>query len=264
VPDNELGVHLAMQHLVQHGHRRIAFIAGHPEEKDADSFYRLLAYKAAIQEYQLENDQDLIVYGCHDFNGGRRAMKQLLERRKSFSALLVSNDTSAFGAIQIIKQAGLRIPQDIAMIGFDDLPDATGQDPPLTTVHYPIFEAGRTALSLTLDLINGRLSGDQNIRLPMHLIVRESCGCLPNNLPVEISLYLQESNKTPANARDVIVKRILEIIRKEIDFLESAEVEKITYSIEIPRICGIMSLALPLSFTLFYLSKFRAFCHTSS
>jgi hypothetical protein len=112
--------------------------------------------------------------------------------------------------------------------------------------------------------MNGRLSGDQNIRLPMHLIVRESYGFLPNNLPVEISLCLQESNQIPANARDVIVRRIVEIIRKEIHFLESAEVEKITYSIEIPRICSIMSLALPLSFTLFYFSKFPAFCHISS
>jgi len=72
--------------------------------------------------------------------------------------------------------------------------------------------------------MNGRFSGDQNIRLPMHLIVRESCDRLPNNLPVEISLYFQESNKTRANARDVIVKRIVEIIRKEIHFWESAEV----------------------------------------
>ena len=143
----------------------------------------------------------------------------------------------------------------ITMIGFDDLPDATGQDPPLTSRHYPIFEAGRTALALTLDLINGRLSGDQNIRLPMHLTVRESCGCLPNNLPVEIVLCLQKSNKTPANARDVIVKRIVEILRKEIDFLESAEVEKVKYSVEIPRICSIISLALPLSFTLFISSQ---------
>jgi hypothetical protein len=76
--------------------------------------------------------------------------------------------------------------------------------------------------------MNGRSSGDQNIRSPMHLIVCESCGGLSNNLPVENSLYLQESNKTPANTRDIIVKRIVGIIRKEIHFLESAKVEKIT------------------------------------
>jgi len=77
-----------------------------------------------------------------------------------------------------------------------------------------------------LDLINGRLSGDQDIQLPMHLIVRGSCGCWPSNLPIDIPLYLQESNKTSANTRDVVVKRVVMVVQKEIQFLESAEVEK--------------------------------------
>ncbi len=256
VPDNELGVHLAMQHLVQHGHRRIAFIAGHQEEKDADSLRRLLAYQAAVREYHLDDDQDLVAYGSHDFNGGRRAMRQLLERGKPFTALLASNDTSAFGAVQTIKRAGLRIPQDIALVGFDDLPDATGQDPPLTTVHYPIIEAGRTALSLMLDLINGRLTEDQDIRLPMHLILRESCGCLPNNLPAENHLYLQEIGKTPANARDLIVRRIVEVVQKEIHFLESAEVEKMC-----ARLVADFSIGLNSNEAELFISSFMAILH---
>ncbi|MGB8984077.1 MAG: substrate-binding domain-containing protein [Anaerolineales bacterium] len=256
VPDNELGVHLAMQHFVEHGHRRIAFIAGHQEEKDADSFCRLRAYREAVQKYHLENDQDLIAYGLHDFNGGRHAMKQLLEGGKSFTAVLVSNDTSAFGAIQTIKQSGLRIPQDIAVIGFDDLPDATGQDPQLTTVHYPIIQAGRTALSLALDLIHGRLAGSQDIRLPMYLIVRESCGCSVNHHPEGIPLQIQESNKTPANARGAAAKRIVDAIQKEIQFLDPSEVRELCV-----RLVDDFSISLNNNETDVFFSTFMAILH---
>jgi signal transduction histidine kinase/DNA-binding LacI/PurR family transcriptional regulator/AraC-like DNA-binding protein len=179
VLDNESGIQQSIEHLVQHGHKRIAFIAGHENnEVDADSTLRLQAYRDAVRNYGLENDPRLIVHGYHDIGRGRRAMQNLLDSNIGFTAVLASNDHSAIGAMETIRKAGLRIPEDIAMIGFDDWPDAARQNPPLTSVHYPVVEAGRKALSLLLEIINRRSAADKCIQLPVKLVVRESCGCL--------------------------------------------------------------------------------------
>ncbi len=183
VLNNESGIRQAIEHLVQHGHKRIAFIAGHENsEVDADSMFRLQAYRKAVQDYGLENDPRLIVHGYHNIVMGRQAMQKLLESNIGFTAVLASNDHSAIGAIETIRKAGLKIPEDIALIGFDDWPDAVGQNPPLTSVHYPVVEASRRALALLLEIINGYSSPDKTIQVPVKLIVRESCGCLPGHI----------------------------------------------------------------------------------
>jgi signal transduction histidine kinase/DNA-binding LacI/PurR family transcriptional regulator/AraC-like DNA-binding protein len=178
--DNESGIRQAMEHLVQHGHKRIAFIAGHENnEVDADSMLRLQAYHQAVQDYRLEADPRLIIHGYHDLVRGRQAMQKLLGSNVAFTAVLASNDHSAIGAMETVRKARLRIPEDIAMIGFDDWRDAAGQNPPLTSVHYPVVQAGRRALSFLLETINGQSSPDQSIQMSVKLVVRESCGCLP-------------------------------------------------------------------------------------
>jgi hypothetical protein len=186
--DNESGIRQAIEHLAQHGHTRIAFIAGHENnEVDADSILRLQAYHKAVQDYGLEKDSRLVVHGYHDIGRGRQAMQKLLESKVGFTAVLASNDHSAFGAMETIRKAGLRIPEDIAMIGFDDWPDAAGQIPLLTSVHYPVVEAGRRAVDLLLEIINGQSSADQCSQIPVKLVVRESCGCLPGHLIDKVS-----------------------------------------------------------------------------
>jgi signal transduction histidine kinase/DNA-binding LacI/PurR family transcriptional regulator/AraC-like DNA-binding protein len=227
--DNESGIRQAMQHLVGHGHKRIAFIAGHENsEVDADSRLRLQAYYRAVQDYGLESDARLIVHGYHDIVKGGHAMQKLLDSKVGFTAVLASNDHSAMGAMETIRKAGLRIPQDIAMIGFDDWPDAAGQNPTLTTVHYPVVEAGRRAVALLLEIIHGRSSADPSIQVPVNLIVRESCGCLPGR-PTggDISISGEQSPDSIISLRSV-ARLIREALRHETRFIDSDELANLS------------------------------------
>lgn len=222
--DNESGIRQAIKHLVQHGHRRIAFIAGHENnEIDADSLLRLQAYHQAVQDCGLESDPRLIVHGYHDISRGRQAMQKLLDSQIGFTAVLASNDHSAIGAMETIREAGLRIPEDIAIIGFDDWPDAAGQNPPLTSVHYPVVEAGRRALTLLLQIINGKSSADKSIQVPVKLIVRESCGCLPGRLISKEISTGGEQGQDSIISLPAIAKSIREAVKDETRFIKPDE-----------------------------------------
>ncbi len=175
--DNEGGIQQAMAHLVAHGHRRIAFIAGYQRDTDGDSARRIHAYHAAVQAYGLETDPRLIAYGSHGTGGGRRAMEQILASNVPFTALVASNDLSALGAMQVLNRNGLHVPRDVAVIGFDDRLEATAHVPPMTTVRYPAFEEGYQGVLLVLEYIEGRVKGVKTVQVPTQLIVRESCGC---------------------------------------------------------------------------------------
>jgi signal transduction histidine kinase/AraC-like DNA-binding protein/ABC-type sugar transport system substrate-binding protein len=199
VVDNEGGVHQAIEHLVEHGHRSIAFIAAGEYEDDAiidDSTYRRRAYWSAVQEYGLDADRDLIVCGYNSVSGGRRAVQQLLDSKIRFTAVVASNDDSAIGALAGLRDAGLLVPQDVAVIGFDDRLEAAAQIPPLATVHHPTSELGYQALVLLLEYIEGRAAGIQTVRVPTRLVARESCGCLPG-APTRIALASTASEPEP-------------------------------------------------------------------
>lgn len=174
---NEEGIRQAVAHLVGHGHQRIAFIAGDPLDK-GDSEFRLRAYLAAVAEYALSRDPRLVVSGWHNYLGGYSALKQLLDSRVGFTAVVVSDDNSAIGAMRAIREAGLAIPRDIAVIGFDDQPEAAAQVPPLASVHVPLREIGQQAVLLMLDHLDGK-HALESIRIPTRLVPRQSCGCLP-------------------------------------------------------------------------------------
>ena len=224
--DNESGIRQAMEHLVQHGHERIAFIAGHENnEIDADSMLRLQVYHQAVQDYGLDDDPRLIVHGYHDLVRGRQAMQKLLGSSVAFTAVLASNDQSAIGAMEAIRKARLRVPEDIAMIGFDDWPDAAGQNPPLTSVHYPAVQAGRRALAFLLETINGQSPSNQTIQMPVKLVIRESCGCLPGRpLGKDFSPdgeQHQDSMVSPSS----MARAIGEALRDETRFMEPDELD---------------------------------------
>ncbi len=180
VVDNAYGIRQAMQHLVAHGHRRIVFVSGSANSYFSDVQYRRNAYKACVKEFGLDDDPELIIYGEHSTEGGRLAMEQLLKRGIPFSAVLASNDESAIGSINALHAAGKLIPEDVAVIGFDDRFEAKAQVPLLTTVHHPMFELGYRAVEMLLRTI---LTGEKQevVRIQPQLIVRESCGCLPGN-----------------------------------------------------------------------------------
>lgn len=180
IMDNEDGIRQAVEHLIRHGHRRIAFIAGDPLDH-GDSTFRLQAYRSAIEEFEAVSDPRLVAYGYHYREGGRKAMEQILTTAVPFTAVVASNDVSAFGAMEMLKLAGRRIPMDVAVVGFDDQPAAGGQVPPLTSVHYPLFDAGVKAVEALLESIaHPGSAAAREIRIPAWLAIRESCGCSPS------------------------------------------------------------------------------------
>jgi diguanylate cyclase (GGDEF)-like protein len=176
--DNVTGIRQAVEHLVSvHGHRHIAFIAGHPDDK-GDSETRLQAFRAAAIDYGLDIDPRLIAEGLHSAPGGYVAAQRILKSSAKFTALIASNDTSAIGAIRAIRETTLRIPRDLAVIGFDDQPSALAQVPSLASIHVPLLEMGQQAVIMMVDHLRGRHELE-SIQIPTRLIPRQSCGCLP-------------------------------------------------------------------------------------
>jgi diguanylate cyclase (GGDEF)-like protein len=177
--DNQTGIRQAVEHLVRvHGHRRIAFIAGHPDDK-GDSETRLRAFRSAVVDYGLDPDPRLIADGLHTSAGGYDAALRILKTGVKFAAVVASNDTSAIGAMKAIRETtSLQIPHDIAVVGFDDQPSAVAQVPALASVHVPLMEMGQQAVMLMADHLTGHHSLE-SVQIPTRLIPRQSCGCLP-------------------------------------------------------------------------------------
>jgi signal transduction histidine kinase/AraC-like DNA-binding protein/ABC-type sugar transport system substrate-binding protein len=177
VADNTGGTGEAFRHLVEHGHRSIAFIAGNPQDMAGDTGARLHAYRAEVSSYGLIPDERLIAFGNHVVEGGHTAMRQILDRGAPFTAVLASNDESAHGAIRALQEAGRRIPEDVAIIGFDDRLESSVLKPALTTVQIPLFRMGYQAVEHLLQQQAGNESAAQQIKVPTRLMIRESCGC---------------------------------------------------------------------------------------
>ncbi len=175
--DNHAGVSQAIAHLVEHGHRRIAFIAGSQDDLSGDSGERLTAYKAAINAHGLEFDDRLVAFGQHVYSGGQSAIREILRSGRAFTAVLASNDESALGAMQALKEAGRLIPDDVAVIGFDNRLEGAAEKPSLSSIHVPLFDLGYRAVESILDLINIKAGLPGIIRVPTRLLARESCGC---------------------------------------------------------------------------------------
>lgn len=177
VADNASGVHEAMRHLVDHGHQQIAFIAGSPTDLSGDSGDRLTAYQKFLEEHNLEIEPRLIAYGRHVYDGGYYAMQELLSSGASFTAVLASNDESALGAMQALQEAGKRVPEDIAIIGFDNRLEGAVHEPGLSSVHVPLFNMGYQALTQLFNHLekNAVLNGIAKVNT--RLVTRASCGC---------------------------------------------------------------------------------------
>jgi signal transduction histidine kinase/DNA-binding response OmpR family regulator/ABC-type sugar transport system substrate-binding protein len=181
--DNAGGVRQAFDHLLQHGHRRIAFIAG-KSGRGGDTAERLGAYRQALCDAGLEEDERLIAFGEHRREDGRIAMQHILSTGAPFTAMLASNDLSCLGAMKALREAGRHIPEDVAVIGFDDILDARSHLPPLTTVRHPTFALGYQAVISVLDAVAGKEIGETLTRVPTQLVIRQSCGCRPESMPV--------------------------------------------------------------------------------
>lgn len=149
--DHETGGYLATRHLIGLGHRRIAHIAGPLDHVDA--IERHSGYVRAHQEAGLVIDPELVVQGDFMESGGLMAMNRLLDSGHAFTAVFAANDQSAFGARVAMYRRGIRVPDDVSLVGFDDLPVAAYQTPPLTTVRQPIYEVGLFAAQSLLNML---------------------------------------------------------------------------------------------------------------
>jgi signal transduction histidine kinase/DNA-binding response OmpR family regulator/ABC-type sugar transport system substrate-binding protein len=227
ITDNATGIKQAVMHLRNHGHKKIAYIAGY-ENVIGDSSIRLDAYQSAMKEFNLDLKPELISYGYHTIQGGESAMRKLLDTGYDFTALLTSDYSSALGAVRVLEETGHRIPEDIAIIGFDDYLGAKAQNSPMTTVHQQLFELGYRSVELVLDYIENRRSTPVTIRVPEQLVTRRSCGCsFEGSLSFDSTTSVNQPNISSINQQmtDVVfggsyhlpVEKINAILAKFID-----------------------------------------------
>jgi len=169
---NWAGGRSATRHLIEQGHRRIAMIAG--PERVLCCRARLDGYRSAIDAAGLPAQPDLIVHAGLNREDGETAARELLGRPDRPTAVFACNDLQALGVYQAARKAGLRIPSDLSVVGFDDLPLAELVDPPLTTIHQPLVEMATTATELALALARGEKTRQIGLELATTLTVRQS------------------------------------------------------------------------------------------
>ena len=151
--DNFEGGRLATQHLLDLGHREIAFIAGDGQHPDANE--RLRGHMHALKSAGVAANAALIVPGAYNELSGSLAVDKLLTSGIRFTAIFAANDQMAFGAMLGLQRRAVRVPDDVSVVGYDDLPSAPYSNPPLSTIHQPAYELGELAAASMLQLING-------------------------------------------------------------------------------------------------------------
>jgi LacI family transcriptional regulator len=169
---NWAGGRAATEHLTSIGHRRIALITG--PKNLLCSRARLDGYRAALEEAGQVVDDTLIRQGDFNHESGFAAATELLALSERPTAIFASNDTMALGVFEAARRRGLRIPEDLSVVGFDDLPEARWSPPPLTTVRQPLAEMGALAARTVLGLAAGETGGLPRVELATELVVRES------------------------------------------------------------------------------------------
>jgi len=151
--DNAAAGRIAAEHLVDFGHHDLAVISGPKDHKDSDE--RLKGICLAVEAKNYAINDSLVVVGDYNEQGGYRAMRQIISRNLSFSAIIALNDQMAFGAMLALQQAGLRVPDDVSVVGIDDVTHSAFTIPPLTSVSLPMHSVGRRAAAILLDVFTG-------------------------------------------------------------------------------------------------------------
>ncbi len=173
--DNVGAAKQAVNHLLALGHRRIGMITNAPLAYTA-ARDRLTGYRRALEAAGVAYERALVRYGDFREESGFRAMDQLFGLAEPPTAVFVASDLVAFGALVAIKERGLRVPDDMSLVGFDDVRLANYVDPPLTTVRLPAYELGYRAAVLLTQLIDGEMVEKAEVLLQAELVVRQSCG----------------------------------------------------------------------------------------
>lgn len=169
--DNKNGAAAAVQHLVECGHRHIAMINGHSQ---ADvSRLRLEGYREALESFDIPYNDAYVYDGSFSETGGREAVQKLLSAHPEVTAVFCASDLMALGALQGVKELGVKVPEDISMIGFDNINTTAYCTPALTTVHQQKYEMGCHAAQTLIDLLEGRET-NHSVMLETELIKRDS------------------------------------------------------------------------------------------
>ncbi len=173
--DNLGGAQMAVEHLIRLGYQRIATITGPLDMVSGQD--RLEGYRQALKAHRIPVEEELIIEGDYTENGGMAAMQRLLSA--SPEAVFVASDMMALGALKALRQAGWQVPQDIALVSFDDVPIASAIEPALTTIRQPIERMGAMAVEMLLSRLEdsgGEEAPAHRIILPTELVIRASCG----------------------------------------------------------------------------------------
>ena len=177
--DHDQAAHLALSHLKSLGHRQIAFIKG--QAFSSDTKLRWQAIEQAARDLQIEIDESLVVQLQSPEPGpgpGQEVTRELIQSKHPFTAVFAFNDVTAIGAISALREAGLRVPKDVSILGFDDIMSASTHHPPLTTIHQPLRSMGQVAASTLLSLIRDVIPHPRPAAITVYprLVVRKSTG----------------------------------------------------------------------------------------
>ena len=171
--ENLKGAVAATEHLLGLGHRRIGFLAGRHDLESAR--LRERGYRRALAAAGIQVDEDMVKVGGYDAATATEPARRLLELEPRPTAIFAANDVTALETIAVARSLGIRVPDDLAVVGFDNVPESALGDPPLTTVEQPIQQMGREAVRMLLELIEDPTRTTTQVILPTRLIVRGSC-----------------------------------------------------------------------------------------
>jgi LacI family transcriptional regulator len=173
--ENKTGAYKIVNHLIEvHKRRKIAFLAG--PENEEDSYWREQGYREALEKHSISFNPKLIAKGEFDTTIAQNSVAEWISKGVRFDAIFAGDDDSALGAMTALQDTDFRVPEDIAIVGFDDVYVSQYLSPPLTTVRVPIEKAGYTAAQQLIHLIQQE-TADPRVVLPTELIIRRSCGC---------------------------------------------------------------------------------------
>ena len=167
--DNVAGGRMATEFLIERGYRRIGVIGSNSNSAGDD---RYAGYCAALAKYGIAYDETLVIHGNYSMESGVEGMRQLLPAQPD--AVFVASDTMAVGALRVLRENNLRVPDDMGMVAFDDLPPALLAEPPLTTIRQPIEQTGQLAVETLMEIIDNPQQPPKHIILPTELIIRAS------------------------------------------------------------------------------------------
>ena len=221
--DNSSGFYNLVTHLIkEHGCKSFAYLSG--PEMSKESIIRFNAFKKSLSDNNLEFDKELLYYGNFQIDLAKEGMKKLIDKKIGFDAVVAANDDMALAAIELLTEMGYKIPDDIKVAGFDDVPNSMLSSPPLSTVRQPIYLQGFRAVNNLIDLIeNKKLPLEEYIQTST--VIRQSCGC-GNGKTRKKSLSVEFKSEYEFNEikKSEIITRIKDLMKNSIN---DSTIEKI-------------------------------------